>query len=43
MVDEHVDHVRASCHGNYERPAAIEAEYDPGNLFRVNCDVKPRD
>lgn len=43
MMDENVGRVRATCPGNYERLAAVEAKHDPGSLFRVNWDIIPRD
>ena len=41
MMDEGEDRVRATYRGNYERLAEIKAEYDPGNLFRVNQNIHP--
>ncbi|HEY2161467.1 MAG TPA: BBE domain-containing protein [Solirubrobacteraceae bacterium] len=41
MMDEGEDRVRASYRGNYDRLAAIKAEYDPENVFRVNQNIKP--
>ncbi len=41
MMDEGSDRVQATYRGNYERLAAIKARYDPGNLFRVNWNIKP--
>lgn len=41
MMEEGESRVRASYGDNYERLAAIKAKYDPGNLFRVNQNIKP--
>ncbi|HEU4906300.1 MAG TPA: FAD-binding oxidoreductase [Solirubrobacterales bacterium] len=41
MDDEGQDRVKASYRGNYDRLARIKAEYDPGNLFRVNQNIEP--
>ena len=41
MMDEGPDRVRASYGGNYDRLAAIKAEYDPANLFRINQNIPP--
>jgi len=41
-VDEADNRVEASYGDNYKRLAAIKAKYDPGNLFRVNQNIKPR-
>ena len=40
-ADEGEDRVRASYGENYERLSEIKSKYDPGNLFRVNQNIKP--
>ena len=41
MMDEGQERVRASYRDNYDRLARIKADYDPGNLFRVNQNIEP--
>jgi FAD/FMN-containing dehydrogenase len=41
MADEGVDRVRESYRGNYKRLVEIKRKYDPGNLFRLNQNIKP--
>jgi len=41
MMDEGQDRVQATYRGNYVRPAAIKAKYDPDNLFHGNQNIQP--
>ena len=41
MGDEGEDRVKKMYGDNYERLVAIKDKYDPGNLFRVNQNIKP--
>ncbi|OHB63703.1 MAG: hypothetical protein A2Y76_12940 [Planctomycetes bacterium RBG_13_60_9] len=41
MMEEGADRVRATYRDNYDRLATIKAQYDPGNLFRVNQNIPP--
>lgn len=41
MMEEGEDRIKASYGDNYKRLTQIKATYDPGNLFRVNQNIKP--
>ena len=41
MMDEGQERVQATYRGNYQRLTNLKQKYDPGNLFRVNQNVRP--
>jgi FAD/FMN-containing dehydrogenase len=41
MGDEGQERLKATFGDNYERLAALKKKYDPGNLFRVNHNIRP--
>jgi FAD/FMN-containing dehydrogenase len=41
MMDEGQERVQATYREDYPKLAAIKQKYDPGNLFRVNQNIKP--
>ena len=41
MMDEGQERVQATYRGNYPRLAKVKADYDPGNFFRVNQNIRP--
>ncbi len=41
MADDDQDRIRTNYKGNYDRLVSIKREYDPGNLFRVNQNIRP--
>ncbi|MBN8789800.1 MAG: FAD-binding oxidoreductase [Terrimonas sp.] len=40
MMEEGTDRVKASYGDNYKKLVQVKAKYDPGNLFRVNQNIK---
>ena len=41
MMDEGQERIQATYRDNYQRLAAIKRKFDPGNLFRVNQNIRP--
>ena len=41
MMDEGEDRVKATYREHYDRLATVKKQYDPGNLFRVNQNIRP--
>ena len=41
LMDEGDDRIAGSYQSNYRRLAEVKAKYDPGNLFRVNQNIRP--
>ena len=42
MMEEGQERIKASYRDNYDRLVRIKTKYDPGNLFRVNQNIKPK-
>ncbi|HZW59741.1 MAG TPA: BBE domain-containing protein, partial [Woeseiaceae bacterium] len=41
LVEEPQQRVDRNYGGNFERLLALKNQYDPGNLFRLNANIKP--
>jgi FAD/FMN-containing dehydrogenase len=42
LTEDEADRVAKAYGGNFKRMAKVKANYDPGNLFRLNHNVKPQ-
>ncbi len=42
MPEDETDRLAGAYEGNYERLLALKAKYDPGNLFRLNQNLRPK-
>lgn len=42
MMEEGQDRIKTSYRDNYGRLTEVKNEYDLGNLFRVNQNVRPK-
>ena len=42
LGEEGEDLVKAAYGENYKRLSEIKAKYDPGNLFHLNQNIKPK-
>ena len=41
MMDEGQERVQATYRDSYARLVAVKRKFDPGNLFRVNQNIRP--
>ncbi len=41
MSGDDQERIKANYKGNYDRLVEVKRTYDPGNLFRVNQNIKP--